>query len=223
MPNPILRVGPFINSNVFVDQPSDLSAPGFARPINCANTTSSSRWPWRYNEGVQKIQITHTGAGLEAEGTEDERSIPTTGGSGTTETNNILTATGNFSKSVSQTSNYLAAVQISFNFFYQAAQSFQIKVDFTASASASSGLPTGSTFFEAAEIFNMNFSDGLSAATAAFPNLSGSVTRTLPAAVVPASYECILQSSSGIDFPDDFSIPNSGTATATASLNFQFL
>ena len=222
MPNPILRVGPFINGNVFVDQPSDLSAPGFARPINCANTTSSSNWPWRYNEEVKKITVTHTGCELELEGTSDERSVPTTGG-GTTETNNILTATGNFSKSVSETSNFMAGVQIGFEFFYQAAQSFQIKVDFTASASASSGLPTGSTFFEATEIFNMNFSDGLSAATAAFPNLSGSVTRTLPAAVVPASYECILQSSSGISFPDDFCIPNSGTATATGSLSFEFL
>ena len=218
MPNPILRVGPFINSGVFVDQPSDLSAPGSARPINCANTTSSSRWPWRYNEGVKKITVTHTGC----EEVEPGRDEPTTGGS-TTETNNILTATGNFSKSANEASNHMAGVQISFGFFYQAAQSFQIKVDFTASASASTGLPAGSTFFEATDIFNMNFSDGLSAATAAFPNLSGSVTRTLPAAVVPASYECILQSSGGISFPDDFCTPNSGTATATGSLTFEFL
>ncbi len=212
MPNPILRVGPFIKNNVFVDQPSDLSAPNDAIPINCANTTSSSNWPWRYEERIFKSINTHTGC--------DDDGFPTTGGS-TTDTKNIITATGNFSKSESVASNRVSSLIMSFEFFYQAAQSFQIKVDFTASASASSGLPAGSSLFAAG---SMEFEDSqTSSPTAAFPNLSGSVTRTLPAAVVPAQYFCQLKSDGGLGFPTDVCTPNSGTVTATGSLSFEFL
>ena len=130
MPNAILRVGPFIKSGNFVDQPSDLSAPDGAMPINCANTTSSSRWPWRYNEGVTKSTVTHTGC-ESGGGGED---VPTTSTSSSA-TQEIKTATGNFTVSSSVSSNREVTMSTSCTFFYQAAQSFQIKITFLGSAS----------------------------------------------------------------------------------------
>ena len=217
MPNPILRVGPFINSGVFVDQPSSLSAPGNAFPINCANHTSSSRWPWRYYQTTVKNEGTHTGC----EEPEPGRTEPTTGGSSTT-SNTILTASGNFNKTVIATSNYVPGVEISFSFFYQAAQSFQIKLDFDMEAT-SNNLAAGSSLSQFQSCFFVDSENNTINGEGDFTHFTCSVTRTLPAAVVPASYSASIDCFVNVGFPDNFCTPNPGSASVSGTLEFKFL
>ena len=222
MPNPILRVGPFINSGVFVDQPSNLSEPGNASPINCANDTSSSRWPWRYYRTVVKNEGTHTGCESFEPGTDQEVFFPTSGGQSVT-TNEILTATGNFNKTVIATSNLVPGVNISFGFFYQAAQSFQIQIDFDMAAT-SSNLAAGSSLTEFNScFFTDSFLNDPIDGDDNFPHFTGSVTRTLPAAVVPVSYGVGLECFVNVGVPNDYCTPNPGSASVSATLEFKFL
>ena len=195
MPNAILRAGPDTQG----------------RPVSCANDTSSSAWPWQYIKLVNIGIVTHTGCVPTPNG-----DVPSTSSSNSNNSN-VETATGNFSISSSATSNRGTTVEIGFEFAYQATQSFDIKITYNGSASASAGQTIDSSS-------NIRFGDSETGGTAnGFPSLSGSITRTLPASVVPASYSATLNVSIGIEFPDDFCTPNPGSANASATLELEFL
>ena len=195
MPNAILRAGPDTQG----------------RPVSCANDTSSSAWPWQYIKLVNIGIVTHTGCVPTPNG-----DVPSTSSSNSNNSN-VETATGNFSISSSATSNRGTTVEIGFEFAYQATQSFDIKITYNGSASASAGQTIDSSS-------NIRFRDSETGGTAnGFPSLSGSITRTLPASVVPASYSATLNVSIGIEFPDDFCTPNTGSANAAATLSIEFL
>lgn len=216
MPNAILRAGPFAtSSDSFVDEQSPLIVGNVADvtvyPVNCSNDISSSAWPWRYNDVLSRVLTTHTGC------------VSTPGGDSPTESSvtsnsgSVKTATGNFSASNSATSNRGTDVRTGLSFAYQAAESFDIKITYNGLASASAGQTIDPSS-------NIIFSDNQSASTIdGFPSLSGSVTRTLPASVVPAFYSATLKVSIGIEFPDDFCTPNTGSANAATTLSIEFL
>ena len=106
-------------------------------------------------------------------------------------------------------------------FMYQAVESFDIKITFDGLASASAGLPSGSVFFRPADL---EFFDSQSETpVTGFPSIGDSITRTLPATVVPTSYSAQLTVNSGIDFPTDYCTPNSGSANASGTLEIEFL
>ena len=198
----ILRAGPEASSSdSFLDS---------GTPVNCANDTSSLNWPWQYINTVSKVITTHTGCVSTPNG-----SVPDTETT-TTNNSNVETATGNFSISSSGTSNHATTVDIGFEFAYQATQSFDIKITYNGSASGGPEIIDSSS--------NIRFSDSETGGGASgFPSLSGSVTRTLPASVVPASYSATLDVSIGIEFPDDYCTPSSGSANASATLSVEFL
>ena len=198
----ILRAGPEASSSdSFLDN---------GTPVNCANDTSSLNWPWQYINTVTKVITTHTGCVSTPNG-----SVPDTETT-TTNNSNVETATGNFSISSSGTSNHATTVDIGFEFAYQATQSFDIKITYNGSASGGPEIIDSSS--------NIRFSDSETGGGASgFPSLSGSVTRTLPASVVPASYSATLDVSIGIEFPDDYCTPSSGSANASATLSVEFL
>ena len=216
MPNDILRAGPFVGGgDSFRDKQDPLVVGNFASvnvyPVNCANHTSSSAWPWRYNDVLSRTLTTHTGC----------ESTP--GGDSPTESSVISnsglvkTTTGNFSASNSATSNRGTTINTGLSFAYQATQSFDIKITYDGLASASAGqtIDTSSII-----LFN---DTGTGGAAEGFPSLSGSITRTLPASVVPASYSATLRVAIGIEFPDDFCTPNPGSANASGTLSVEFL
>tara|TARA_R110000764_G_scaffold43162_1_gene96988 strand:+ start:1841 stop:2425 length:585 start_codon:yes stop_codon:yes gene_type:complete len=182
------------------------------RPVSCANDTSSSAWPWQYIKKVYVGIVTHTGC----ESTPGGDSPVTT----STDSNdsNVETATGDFSISSSGTSNHGTTIEIGFEFSYQATQSFQIKITYNGLASVSSGqgiFPSSNIRFSDSETGGLGFNG--------FPSLSGSVTRTLPASVVPAVYSATLKVAVGIEFPYDICTPNPGSANASATLEIEFL
>tara|TARA_R110002167_G_scaffold77421_1_gene214985 strand:+ start:428 stop:991 length:564 start_codon:yes stop_codon:yes gene_type:complete len=187
MPNAILRAGPDTQG----------------RPVNCANDTSSSAWPWQYIEKVNVGTVTHTGCQDTPNGEE-----PVTESSNSNDST-VVTATGNFSKSRSAGSNHGTSVSLGFEFSYQATQSFDIKITFNASASGNSG--------------NIVFFDSVTSnPITGFPSLSNSVNRTLPASVVPASYFATLGAEAQVPFAEDVCSP-SGSASASATLEIEFL
>jgi len=181
------------------------------RPVSCANDTSSSAWPWKYIKLVNVGIVTHTGCVSTPNG-----DVPVTTSTDSNDST-VETATGDFSISSSATSNHGTTVGIGFEFAYQATQSFQIKITYNGLASASAGQTIDSSS-------NIRFFDSSSGSTiAGFPSLSGSVTRTLPASVVPAVYSATLDAAVGIEFPDDYCTPSSGSANASATLGIEFL
>ena len=181
------------------------------RPVSCANDTSSSAWPWKYIKLVNVGIVTHTGCVSTPNG-----DVPSTTSTDSNDST-VETATGDFSISSSATSNHGTTVEIGFEFAYQATQSFDIKITYNGSASASAGQTVDSSS-------NIRFSDSETGSVASgFPSLSGSVTRTLPASVVPASYSATLYVSIFIEFPDDYCTPSSGSANASATLGIEFL
>ena len=193
MPNAILRAGPDTQG----------------RPVSCANDTSSSAWPWQYIKLVNISKVTHTGCEDSPIG-----NIPTTKHSDSNDSN-VETATGNFSISRSATSNHGTTIDIGFEFVYQATQSFDIKITYNGSASGGPDIDSSS---------NIRFVDNKAGGSASgFPSLSGSITRTLPASVVPALYSVALSVGIGIEFPDDVCTPSSGSANASATLGIEFL
>ena len=208
MPNAILRAGPFASSSdSFLNQPDEPSA--LIDPVNCANNTSSSNWPWRYNDIVGKNLTTHTGCESTPGG-----DVPVTSVSNT---NTVLTktVTGNFSINSSASSNRLTQLAISLSFKYQAAQSFNIKVTFSGTASVSGGAVfTDDISFEDSQTTSPITSSG---------SINSSVTRTLSAAVLPTQYFATLAVVSGLDFPSDICTPNSESANSVATLTFEFL
>ena len=223
MPNPILRVGPFIKNNVFVDQPSNLSAPNNAFPINCANDTSSSRWIWRYMHNKNVSKVSHTGCDQTTFLVRDEQGnivdsvteeFPTTSSQDTSE-QNIISVSGNFSNTASGTSNHSVSCHLSLSFFYQATSSFQIKINYNGTSSAS-GQSVNQTDA-------MNTSDTFGLIEDNFPNLNGSITRTLPAAVVPNSYDFTLNLNGAIDFPTNICIANPNSVSTSGGYTFEFL
>jgi hypothetical protein len=128
----------------------------------------------------------------------------------------VETATGNFSISSSATSNHGTSLDIGFEFAYQATQSFDIKITYNGSASGGPEAIDSSSY--------IRFYDNKTGGSASgFPSLSGSITRTLPASVVPASYSATLEVGIGIEFPDDICTPSSGSANASATLGIEFL
>ena len=209
----ILRAGPFAGpGSFFYNEPDPLIRDEDDRiiPINCANVTSSSAWPWRYNEFVKKSLSTHTGCEPTPNG-----NVPTTSGS-TNTTVSTETVTGNFSINSSGTSNHATSLEIGFEFYYQATKSFKIKITYDGEASGgpeSFDPGSGILFFDS-ESFR-SISD--------FPSLSGSVTRTLPASFSPVLYAARLDAGVAIEFPSDFCTPNSGSANASVELEVEFL
>lgn len=181
------------------------------RPVSCANDTSSSAWPWQYIELVNVGTVTHTGCTSTPNG-----NVPTTT-STNSNNSNVETATGNFSISSSATSNHATTVDIGFEFAYQATQSFDIKITYNGSAS---GIPEEDIDSSSYIRFDDNQTGG---GASGFPSLSGSITRTLPASVIPASYSATLSVGIGIEFPDDICTPSSGSANASATLGIEFL
>ena len=181
------------------------------RPVSCANDTSSSAWPWQYIELVNVGTVTHTGCTSTPNG-----NVPTTT-STNSNNSNVETATGNFSISSSATSNHGTSLDIGFEFAYQATQSFDIKITYNGSAS---GIPEEDIDSSSYIRFDDNQTGG---GASGFPSLSGSITRTLPASVVPASYSATLCVGIGIEFPDDICTPSSGSANASATLGIEFL
>jgi len=199
----ILRAGAFASSSdSFLDS---------GTPVNCANDTSSSAWPWKYNDGVTKSLETHTGCETSGGG----ENVPTTSTSNTT-TESTETATGDFSITSSASSNLITKMTTTLSFYYQAAQSFQIKVTYN-------GLATGDTTLYQPEFMGFYDSQTTSGPIEGFPSLSGFVTRTLPASVKPALYYAQLDTASGIDFPEDVCSPKSSIADTSATLSIEFL
>jgi len=179
------------------------------RPVSCANDTSSSAWPWKYIKLVNVGIVTHTGCVSTPNG-----DVPSTTSTDSNDST-VETATGDFSISSSATSNHGTSLDIGFEFSYQATQSFDIKITYNGSASGGPEAIDSSS--------NILFNDNNGGSASGFPSLSGSVTRTLPASVVPASYSATLEVSIGIEFPDDYCTPSSGSANASATLELEFL
>ena len=215
MPNAILRAGPFAtSSDSFLNEQSPLIVGNFADvtvyPVNCSNYTSSSAWPWRYNDVLSSVLTTHTGCESTPGGdSPTESSVTSNSGS-------VKTATGNFSASNSGTSNRGTRIITGLSFAYQATESFDIKITYDGSASASAGqtIDTSSNIL----LFGSSVST-----TSDFPSLSGSETITLPATVIPAVFYVALEVAIGIEFPDDICIPNTGSADASSTLGIEFL
>jgi len=206
----ILRAGPFASSSdSFLDEPTTATLGTY--PVNCANDTSSSAWPWKYNDEVIKSLETHTGCETSGGG-ENE---PTTSTSNTT-TVSTETATGDFSITSSASSNHITTMTTRLSFYYQAAQSFQIKVTYD-------GLATGDGTLYQPDFMGFVDTQNASSPIQGFPSLSGSVTRTLPASVKPALYYAQLDTASGIDFPEDVCSPKSSIADTSATLSVEFL
>tara|TARA_R110001592_G_scaffold151523_2_gene378067 strand:+ start:2538 stop:3116 length:579 start_codon:yes stop_codon:yes gene_type:complete len=180
------------------------------RPVSCANDTSSSAWPWKYIKLVNVSIVTHTGCVSTPNGAE-----PVTTSTDSNDST-VETATGDFSISSSATSNHGTTVDIGFEFAYQATQSFNIKITYNGSVGGGP-LP----FFSSSGIEFFDNQD--SSPITGLPSLSGSVTRTLPASVVPAVYSARLSAAVGIEFPDDICTPSSGSANASATLGLEFL
>ena len=157
------------------------------RPVSCANDTSSSAWPWKYIKLVNVGIVTHTGCVSTPNG-----DVPSTTSTDSNDST-VETATGDFSISSSATSNHGTSLDIGFEFSYQATQSFDIKITYNGSASGGPEAIDSSS--------NILFNDNNGGSAIGFPSLSGSVTRTLPASVVPASYSATLEVSIGIEFP----------------------
>ena len=212
----ILRAGPFASlsagqlSESFVNEPDVFNGNVF--PVNCANTTSSLAWPWRYNESISKTLITHTGCESTPGG-----DSPVT--STSTSSNGLVkTATEDFSISDSASSNSEVAINVSLGFAYQATQSFNIKVTFNSLVSGDSTLSQQGT---------LGFLDNFNEDTGpieGFPSLSNSVTRTIPPSYAPGFYAAkIFLDGASIDFPSNVCIPNTNTVSVSASLAFEFL
>ena len=178
------------------------------RPVSCANDTSSSTWPWRYIRLVNKSITTHTGC-------EDTPSgeVPTTESTDSNDST-LETATGNFSISSSGTSNHGTTVEVGLEFAYQAAESFDINISYSGSITGGPDVDSASVTFSDSEA-----GGGASSGS----SLSGSITRTLPASVVPASYSATLNASIGIEFPEDVCSVSGGSADASATLGLEFL
>ena len=144
MPNAILRAGPFASSSDrFLNEPDEPS-PSIL-PVNCANDTSSSAWPWKYNEVKTTDNSNHIGCTIPTD--PGEPSQPDIGPGTKLNSSSYETATGGFTMTHSASSNYVTIITLNLLFKYQAAQSFQIKVTFSGVASASS-LPSGSGAFD---------------------------------------------------------------------------
>ena len=94
----ILRAGPFASSSdSFLNEPVTPSVS--IVPVNCANDTSSSAWPWKYNDEVIKSLETHTGC--ETGGGGD--TIPTTSTSTTTDVSTETATTRRIIRDVKRT------------------------------------------------------------------------------------------------------------------------
>ena len=211
----ILRAGPFASSSYsFLNEQDPLIVGNFADvsvyPVNCANYTSSSAWPWRYNDVLNKTLTTHTGCKSTPGGDSPTES------SATSNSGSVKTATGNFSASNSASSNRGTTIVTGLSFAYQATQSFKIKITYNGLASASAGQTIDSSS-------NILFFDSSGSTIDGFPSLSGSVTRTLPASTVPVFFNASLSVGIVIEFPDDICIPNTGSASASSSLSVEFL
>lgn len=215
----ILRAGPFTGpsegpSASFFNEQDPLIVGDFGSvyvyPVNCANTTSSSAWPWKYNDVFSKISTTHTGCESTPGGEIPiESSVISKSGS-------VKTATGDFFASNSATSNRGVSVITSLSFAYQATKSFDIRITYNGLAEASDDQTILSSS-------NILFFDTQGRTIDGFPRLNDSVTITLPASYIPRVYSSTLQVDVGVEFPDDICTPNPGSVEATSSLSFEFV
>jgi hypothetical protein len=180
----ILRAGPFASSSdSFLNEPVNPSAS--IVPVNCANDTSSSAWPWGYVANTSQVITNHTGW----EQTPSGESPTNTTTEGSSEELETLTGSS-FSKSLSVNTNLEASVSVSLRFTYQAFIDFDITVNY--SGSVSSGGPS-----------IIVRDGGSSSDTGSF---SETETITLPRAVKPASVSVSLTSQATgypyADYPD---------------------
>lgn len=212
MPNAILRAGPFAStSSSFLNEPNPFD--GGIHPVNCANDISSPFWPWRYNKSISKTLETHTGCESTPNG-----DVPVTSTS-TSSVGLVETATGNFTISDSVSSNKEVRLNISLGFAYQATQSFDIRITYYIFASGDSSLAQQGTMG-----FLDSFLSSGSGPIEGFPNVNGSVTRTLPASVVPEFYSAeIFCNGASIEFSSDVCTPKTNNVSITGSLALSFL
>jgi len=152
-----------------------------AAGANCANDTSSTRWPWGYVANTSQVITNHTGWEV-TPGGDSPTTNRTEDSSGELET---LTGSS-FSKSISVNTNLEAQVNVSLIFTYQAFKDFDITVQYSGSASSggSSIIATG---------------DGDSSDTGSF---SKTETITLPRAVKPASVSVSLTAQAIYNYAD---------------------
>lgn len=201
----ILRAGPFSDgTSHFLQSHSDT-----AGPVNCANYTNSNVWLWQYKKSFTKLETTHTGCAQNEEG-ED---FPVLVSSMTRELDVLETVNGDFSINESISSNNINSMFLLFSFFYQATHSFRIQIDFAASN-------TNAAFQTDAQLF---VDSTMTTPIETWPNLSGSVTRTFPATVIPSLYHLEIAAAGGIDIATNVCSPSTTIVTSAVSLNFQFL
>ena len=201
----ILRAGPFSDgTSHFLQSQSDTAA-----PVNCANYTDSNVWIWQYKKSVTKLVTTHTGCTPNKEG----ENVPVLASSQTQNLNSLQTVNGDFSINDSISSNNINSMFLLLSFCYQATHSFNIQIDFAASN-------TNAAFQTDPQLF---VDSTMTAPIETWPNLSGSVTRTLPATVIPSIYSLEIAAAGGIDISSDPCSPSTTIVTSAVSLNFQFL
>lgn len=202
----ILRAGPFSDgTSHFLQIQSDT-----AGPVNCANYTDSNVWLWQYKKSVTKSKTTHTGCRLQPESGEN---VPVLVSSQTEDLNVLKTVNGNFSVNDSISSNNVNSMFLLFSFFYQATHNFNIQIDFAAS-NPNAAFQTDPQFF---------IDSTMTTPIETWPNLSGSVTRTFPATVIPSIYSLEIAAAGGINVSSNPCSPSPTTVTSAVSLNFQFL
>tara|TARA_R110000796_G_scaffold248284_1_gene374956 strand:+ start:327 stop:869 length:543 start_codon:yes stop_codon:yes gene_type:complete len=149
---------------------------------NCANDTSSTRWPWRYFSRTNASATNHIGW----ENTPNGES-PTTA-TITNVNEGFATLTGSsFSDSVSINTNLEANAQMILRFSYQAFEAFDITIDY--SGSVSSGGPS---------IIGTDYG-----AISRTGNFSDTRTYTLPRAVRPIIISTFITAqATGYDYAD---------------------
>jgi hypothetical protein len=201
----ILRAGPFSDgTSHFLQSQSDT-----AGPVNCANYTDSNVWLWQYKKSVTKLKTTHTGCRPNEEG----ENVPVLVSSQTENLNSLQTVNGNFSVNDSISSNNINSMSLFFSFFYQATHNFNIQIDFAAS-NPNAAFQTDPQLF---------IDSTMTTPIETWPNLSGSVTRTLPATVIPSIYSLEIAAAGGINVSSNPCSPSTTIVTSAVSLNFQFL
>lgn len=207
MPNAILRAGPFAtSSDSFVDEP--LVANSSTLPVNCANDTSSSTWPWKYSLSSSFSKNVHTG--WEETSPDDYDAILS---SSFDSNSSYQNATNNFSVARTESTNFSALVSIGFRFYYQAVENFNITINY--SGSISSGTSGTSSGIAVSDIYGV-------IANTSSDSASGSHTATLPKSVVPSLYVVVITSNAfKYPLPDPTDVnPVNKVVSATLGISF---
>jgi hypothetical protein len=206
----ILRAGPFASSGFplrsFLNEPSEFNS--LTHPVNCANTTSSLAWPWRYSLTSSVSGNVHTGWNEISPGNYTSILNYSFENSASYET-----AANNFSVTKTRDTNFSALVNISFQFFYQANDDFEITIDYDGSiSSGTSGINNGIIVRDSYGIIENTSSD----------SANGSHKVTLPRAIVPSGYQVSIRSNAfKYELPDPTGVnPTNKTVSATLGITF---